>query len=295
VSSSDFDFEDLLPRDARRPLPSQSSIDFASVLSSAEQIEKDAAKFIDGSLKRTNEFGELIDEDEYESEEQVVYYDQEVTDTCQQAQEPTTLLTNQSINEVESTPNQRNVLSETQSLSNQTDRSTNRNATWLKNSVLAPTETDKEFEMFSCYVRLGGGRSIQYVSQITNFGIEKLKKVAARNNWVQRAADFDRYQLSRKMAEVEGERHKLHLKKLEEYREQQEQIGQQLSLSAARIAYLANRKLTNMLDSDQDLDTRDLPSLLNSAAKLAEVGKNLQGGALGVDQLLAAIEESDVD
>jgi hypothetical protein len=97
------------------------------------------------------------------------------------------------------------------------------------------------------------------------------------------------------MAEVEGERHKLHLRKLEEYREQQETIGQQLSLSAARIAYLANRKLTNMLDSDQDLDTRDLPSLLNAASKLAEVGKNLQGNALGVDQLLAAIEESDID
>jgi hypothetical protein len=97
------------------------------------------------------------------------------------------------------------------------------------------------------------------------------------------------------MAEVEGERHKLHLKKLEEYREQQEQIGQQLSLSAARIAYLANRKLTEMLDSDQNLDVRDMPSMLNAASKLAEVGKNLQGGALGVDQLLAAIEESDVD
>ena len=276
-------------------------------MSSAEQIEKDAAKFADGNLKRTNEFGELIDEDEYESEEVVTYYGDEPTEIDQDPQEPITSLTNQSVNEVsvtkllgerseaESATNQRNVLSETQSLSNQTDRSTNRNATWLKNSVLAPTETDKEFEMFSCYVRLGGGRSIQYVSQITNFGIEKLKKVAARNNWVQRAADFDRYQLSRKMAEVECERHILHLKKLEEYSEQQETIGQQLSLSAARSAYLANRKLTNMLDSDQDLDTRDLPSLLNSAAKLAEVGKNLQGGALGVDQLLAAIEESDVD
>jgi hypothetical protein len=50
-----------------------------------------------------------------------------------------------------------------------------------------------------------------------------------------------------------------------------------------------------MLDSDQNLDVRDMPSMLNAASKLAEVGKNLQGGALGVDQLLAAIEESDAD
>ena len=276
---------------------STDNFDFEDLLSSAERIEKDASKFIDGNLKRTNEFGELIDEDEYESEEQVVYYDQELTDTCQQAQGHTTLLTSQLINEVENAANRSKLISETQSLGNQTERSSNSksNYTWLKNSVLAPTETDKEFEIFSCYVRCGGGRTLTYVSQITNLGIDKVKKVATRNNWVQRAADFDRHQLSRRMAEVEGERHRLHLRKLEEYREQQEQIGQQLSLSAARIAYLANRKLTAMLDSDQDLDTRDLPSLLNSASKLAEVGKNLQGNALGVDQLLAAIEEAEID
>jgi hypothetical protein len=276
VSASDFDFEDLLD--------------------SAHRIEKDATKFIDGSLKRTNEFGELIDEEEYELEEEVIYSDEELTESSQASQEHHTLLNSQQINEVEGQAKQSNLISEPQNLLNQTARSANSsNYTWLKNSVLAPTETDKEFEVFSCYVRCGVSRTLTYVSQITNLGLDKVRKIATRNNWVQRAADFDRHQLSRRMAEVEGERHKLHLKKLEEYREQQETIGQQLSLSAARIAYLANRKLTNMLDSDQDLDTRDLPSLLNAASKLAEVGKNLQGNALGVDQLLAAIEEADID
>lgn len=268
---------------------STDNFDFEDLLDSANRIEKDAAKFADGRLRKVNEFGE------YEDEDELTYYDDELTDTELDPQEHTSL-TNEPLNEVEDAANQINNLSETQSLSKKTDRSTNsNNFTWLKNSVLATTETDKEFELFSCFVRCGGGRTLKYVSQITNLGIDKIKKIATRNNWIQRAADFDRHQLSRRMAEVEGERHKLHLRKLEEYREQQETIGQQLSLSAARIAYLANRKLTNMLDSDQDLDTRDLPSLLNAASKLAEVGKNLQGNALGVDQLLAAIEESDID
>jgi hypothetical protein len=257
VSSSDFNFEDLL--------------------NDAERIEKDATRFADGRTVKVNEFGEY--EDELDD------VDQEFTDSPRK----------ELINEVdEGDVKESNTFSENRNLTNPA-RDPNLQNTWLKNSILAPTETDKEFELFGCYVRCGGGRSINYVSQITNFGIEKIKKIAARNNWVQRAGDFDRYQLSRRMAEVEGERHKLHLKKLEEYREQQEQIGQQLSLSAARIAYLANRKLTEMLDSDQNLDVRDMPSMLNAASKLAEVGKNLQGGALGVDQLLAAIEESDVD
>lgn len=275
MSASDFDFEDLLD--------------------SANRIERDATKFVDGRLRKVNEFGEYEDDEDFNAEGSVDLADEEPTESGQDYQEPTHSLTDTS-NEVESAANKRNLISEPQNLLNQTDRSANSsNYTWLKNSVLSPTETDKEFEIFSCFVRCGGGRTLTYVSQITNLGLDKVRKIAARNNWVQRAADFDRHQLSRRMAEVEGERHKLHLRKLEEYREQQETIGQQLSLSAARIAYLANRKLTNMLDSDQDLDTRDLPSLLNAASKLAEVGKNLQGNALGVDQLLAAIEEADVD
>jgi hypothetical protein len=275
---------------------STDNFDFEDLLDSANRIERDATKFVDGRLRKVNEFGEYEDDEDFDVEGSTNLADEEPTESGQQAQEPANLLNSQQLNEVESAANKRNLISEPQNLLNQTDRSANsNNYTWLKNSVLAPTETDKEFEIFSCFVRCGGGRTLTYVSQITNLGLDKVRKIATRNNWVQRAADFDRHQLSRRMAEVEGERHKLHLRKLEEYREQQETIGQQLSLSAARIAYLANRKLTNMLDSDQDLDTRDLPSLLNAASKLAEVGKNLQGNALGVDQLLAAIEEAEVD
>jgi hypothetical protein len=259
------------------------NFDFEDLLSDAQHLEQDAAELADGKGKLTNEFGEFVDEEELGTDQEDDYIERNFVDTSYA----------EVADAVNEEPEQSNNISESHSLSNQPNP--NRNATWLKNSVLAPTETDKEYELFTCYVRLGGGRSLQYVSEITNFGIEKLKKIVARNNWVQRVADYDRYQLSKKMAEVEGERHKLHLRKLESYREQQEQIGQQLSLSAARIAYLANRKLTAMLDSDQNLDVRDMPSMLNAASKLAEVGKNLQGNALGVDQLLAAIEEAEID
>lgn len=270
--------------------------DFEDLLSSAERIEKDATAFADGKLltnRKVNEFGEYEEDDDQDllAEDLLV---EPLASVTEQIPQETDHTTNYNTNNAEDASKQSNSIPQAQNLS-KTNRSSSNIHTWLKNSVLSPTETDKEFELFSCFCRLSGGRTIQYVSQITNFGIDKVKKIAVRNNWVQRAADYDRHQLSIRMAEVEGERHKQHLKKLEDYREQQENIGQQLSLSAARIAYLANRKLTNLLDSDQDLDVRDLPSMLNAASKLAEVGKNLQGGALGVDQLLAAIEEADVD
>lgn len=252
MTSSDFDFEDLLDN--------------------AQQISQEVEEnFTD---KVTNEFGELVDEAELEQEvasPEIVNYADDEDDGLAQT----------------------NPIPESRQLgSNATSQ---RTATWLKGSVLSISESEKEFEMFSCYCRLGGGRTLKYVAEITNLSIDKVKKVALRNNWQQRAADFDRYQLSQKINLAQEERNKRHLQRLEEYRQQQEQIGQQLSLSAARIAYLANRKLTEMADSEQNLDVRDLPSMLNAASKLAEVGKNLQGNALGVDQLLAAIEEAEVD
>lgn len=166
---------------------------------------------------------------------------------------------------------------------------------WSKRSDLAPNETDKEFEMFKVYCMYGGGRSHQYVSQITNFGLGTVKIIAQRNNWTRRSGDYDRWQLTRKIKEAQTSRHEEHIRKLEVYREEQEALGKQLTLNAARIAFLANSTLAKMLDEDKDLDIRDVPGILNTAAKLAEVGKNLQGTALGVDQLLSAIEDSEVD
>ena len=251
---------------------STDNFDFEDLLDTAHQVEQDVNKLA------TNEFGELVEEDEIQ--------DDTNNETTHSVSDDMSL-------DVD-TGKQSNPLSQTH-LTSAAPSAHNKQATWLKNSVLAPTESDKEFELFGFYCRLGGGRNLQYVAQTTNLSFSKVQQVAKRNNWTLRAADYDRYQLSRKITEAQNARHEQHLSRLEQYREQQEQIGQQLSLNAARIAYLADRKLTSLLDSEQNLDVRDLPSMLNAASKLAEVGKNLQSNALGVDQLLAAIEESEID
>lgn len=182
-----------------------------------------------------------------------------------------------------------------QPLTAKTNRSPKKEYSWLKNSYLAPNESEKEFELFTVFVNCGGGRSISYISQITNFTSNTINKIAQRNNWQRRAADYDTHMLAQKLQEAKTARHERHMRQLEAYRQQQETLGHQLSLNAARIAFLANKKLSQMLDSEQDIDVRDMPSLLNTAGKLAEVGKNLQSSALGVDQLLSAIEEAELD
>lgn len=166
---------------------------------------------------------------------------------------------------------------------------------WAKRSYLAPNETDNEFQLFKLYCMNSGGRSLQYISTVSNITPSTLSKVSNKNNWRRRSEDYDRAELVKKMKQVQTSKHELHLRKLDKYREEQEALGQQLTLNAARIAYIANATLSKMLDSEQTLDARDLPGMLNVAAKLADVGKNLQSTALGVDNLLVALEDADGD
>lgn len=166
---------------------------------------------------------------------------------------------------------------------------------WLKRSYLAPNETDKEFEMFKIYCLYGGGRSHLYIAQITNTQPTTVQKVASRNNWQRRTQDYDRAKLAEKIKQSQDSKHELHIRKLEAYRQEQEALGKQLTLNAARIAFLANTSLSKLIDEEKELDIRDLPSILNTASKLAEVGKNLQSSSLGVDNLLAAIEEAEAE
>jgi hypothetical protein len=178
------------------------------------------------------------------------------------------------------------------------DTPTTRNTThtyysWLKRSKLAPLETDREFLLFNTYLLNQGGRSVMYVSRLSNLGPQTIQKISSKNSWKQRAEDYDRHLMVQKLKEAETKRHENHLKKLEKYRQDQESLGQQMTLNAARIAFISNATLEKMLSSETDIDIRDLPSMLNTAAKLAEVGKTLQSSALGVDNLLAAIEEGN--
>ena len=166
---------------------------------------------------------------------------------------------------------------------------------WDKRSYLATNETDKEFELFKLYCMHGGGRSLQYISMVSNVTPSVLNKLSAKNSWKRRTEDYDRAELVKKMKQSQDAKHDLHIRKLEKYRQEQEALGQQLTLNAARIALLANSTLSRMLDDDKPLDTRDLPGMLNVAAKLADVGKSLQSSALGVDNLLIALEEADSD
>lgn len=160
----------------------------------------------------------------------------------------------------------------------------------------ATSETQKEYEIFNFYLRCGEGRSTTYISTIYNLTDNSVRKLAKRNYWEQRAADYDIDALAEKLKLEQDSRAIEHKRRLESYRQQQEFLGRSLTANAAKLAALSQRTLDAYIDDpSRQVDMRDIPGLLNSAAKLAEVGKSLQSGALGVEQLLVALEEADID
>jgi len=226
----------------------------------------------DVNSKRVNEYGEIVDDEDIDLSSDELNEEGGNTYTNQ-----TTCLSNEDEIALPVAPTTH----------------TKNSKSWSKRSQFAPNETDKEFELFKIFCREGGGRSIQYISAVSHLSPNTINKVAVKNSWQRRSADYDRAKLIQRQQEAQNARHEEHLRKLEAYREEQEALGQQITQNAARIALLANASLAKMLDQEQVIGIKDLPSMLQAAAKLADVGKNLQSSALGVDNLLAAIEESE--
>lgn len=159
----------------------------------------------------------------------------------------------------------------------------------------AIAETEKEFQIFSFWLESGSGRSTKYLAATFNLQETRILALAKKNCWEQRTKDYDIDMLQQKLKLEQDSRAIEHKKRLEEYRLQQEFLGRNLSANAAKLAALSQRTLDDFLQSERQIDIRDIPGILNSAAKIAEVGKNLQSGALGVEQLLVALEEADFD
>jgi hypothetical protein len=266
-----------------------------------EELGKDIESlFLDGPGKSQNNEDEILQDVAVNEYGEIIEDDDEILHQPAVNQDDDTLQDEENCNVEDSLDDMCTYSNKNEQLAHAANQTQNSNSssllkTWSKRSKIAPNETDKEFELFKTYTLYGGGRSAQYVSKITNISIHKITEVAKKNSWQRRAADYDRFQLAKRIKESQDSKHEAHLRRLEVYREEQEVLGRQLSLNAARIAFMANSTLGKMLDEQKDLDVRDLPSILNTAAKLAEVGKNLQGSALGVDQLLAALEEGESD
>jgi len=155
----------------------------------------------------------------------------------------------------------------------------------------ALNENPYEYNLFTTYLNLGGGRSKQYIS--TLFKITKLKvdEVYRRNNWKYRSSMYDAKCLALANEDIDKQAIVDHQQKLEQYRTQQEIIAKQASLTASKILSINLRKINEILENNETPTIQEVTFLGSLANKLAILGKDLGAQALGVDALLEAIDE----
>jgi len=154
----------------------------------------------------------------------------------------------------------------------------------------ALNENEYEYNLFTTYLNLGGGRSKQYVSTLFKITKLRVEEIYRRNNWRYRSSIYDAKCLALANEDIDKQSILEHQKKLEQYRNQQEVIAQQASLTASKILSINLRKINEILENNETPTIQEVTFLGSLANKLAILGKDLGSQALGVDALLDAID-----
>lgn len=106
-----------------------------------------------------------------------------------------------------------------------------------------------------------------------------------KHNWVSRCRAFDSYL----DIQARQQREKDHLANIEEFSERQRLIAAETLKSAVQILKKANMRLAKL--KAEDIHPGSLPSYYRSAAALIEAASNSESMALGIEQLLEALNQ----
>jgi hypothetical protein len=150
-----------------------------------------------------------------------------------------------------------------------------------------PGETDKSYQAFCVYRdMLPHERSIQAIGRK-----HKLKNAShhgrwsIKYEWVQRCRAFDNYL----DVQARQKREKDHLQNIEAFSERQRLIAAETLKSAVQILKKANSRLAKL--KAEDIHSGSLPSYYRAAASLIEAASNSESMALGIEQLLEALQQ----
>jgi len=165
---------------------------------------------------------------------------------------------------------------------------------WNLRGGQAYGETKTEWQIFRYYCLNGRGRSLSHIAQVFSKRTATVKALAEKNNWEIRAQQYDNYMLAEAMLSESETRKREHIRKLEDFRAKQEFLGSAMTGAAAKLMAVAQRKLDAMLeDEETELSQEELSKIISNASRIAETGKSLSGGALGLDALLEALDSTE--
>jgi len=152
-------------------------------------------------------------------------------------------------------------------------------------------ETPEAFEAFTTYLELGPReRSAKKVAAILGCTEGNIRNMIKRNNWVERAAQYDADNVKRDFAEARKARQEQHKRAIEKFRKEQERRAQGMGDLADLMMELTSDKLQAMRAAGELPSEQQISNLAKTVASLADMAMNLQATALGVDELVDTLE-----
>lgn len=156
----------------------------------------------------------------------------------------------------------------------------------LKKYIYAPMpdETPKAFDAFRIYRDMGKIRTLDKVVLELHKSKTLIARWSTKYNWTERIFFYDLDQETETRNIFEDINREAHIKKLESYRQENENLGKAWRATGATLLTKLKKKIDNI--KEDEIETRDLAGLTKVAETCTNLGDKLLAESLAVDKLL---------
>ena len=152
-------------------------------------------------------------------------------------------------------------------------------------------ESPAAFANFTAYCELGPEiRTIRKAAEITGAKLDAAERQASKWKWQARAAEHDAHQVRIQFQAIKSQREHQQREKIAAFRNEQERRAHAMGDLADLMMDLTAEKLQAMRAAGELPSEQQIANLAKTVASLADMAMNLKATALGVDDLVEALE-----
>lgn len=154
-------------------------------------------------------------------------------------------------------------------------------------------ETPEGYRCFKIYLELGRERTAQITADIAQVKVDRVRELSTRYNWAERAALYDAHMVELWGKELKKEFETTHKKELMKFRKDQQRRAESLGKVADMLIEVTSETLQDMLAQGDRVAPEQLAAVARTAGALVDASMNTAAAALGVDDLMDAINLED--
>lgn len=150
-------------------------------------------------------------------------------------------------------------------------------------------ETPAAYRTFQAYLHLGPKRTLAAAAKVLGIPAKRLSDYSSRYCWPERTAAHDAAQVKKWAQEVREDFETSHKAELLKFRQEQQRRAKGLGEVADLLINVTRRTLEEMDQQQVPVEPEQLAAVCRTAAALADAAMNTGAAALGVDDLIDAI------